>query len=174
MINRMSRRIMLMVARGVLRRVDDQSRLQVLQATFLKGETRAGLERFQQYGYTAHPHPGAELLSLFLGGNRDHGVVIAVDDRRYRLTGLAQGEVAVHDDQGQKVHLTRAGIVIDGVGNPVRFVNCPDLYTDGNLHVAGEVNDHTSTMQAMRDTYNDHNHGGDSGGKTSSARQKMR
>ena len=173
MIRETARRVMLMLARGVLRQVNDGDALQILQATFLAGETRAGLERFQQYGYTAHPHPGAELLSVFLGGNRDHGIVIAVDDRRYRLKGLEQGEVAVYDDLGHTVHLTRAGIVIDGAGHPVSFVNAPTVTMDGNLEVAGNVSDKNGSMQEIRDTFNDHNHDGDSGGTTSKTNQPM-
>lgn len=169
----LSRRIMLMLARGVLRQVRDGDKLQVLQATFLEGETRAQLERVQQYGFTGHPHPGAEVVSLFLGGNRDHGLVIAVDDRRYRLAGLAQGEVALYDDLGQRVHLTRAGIVIDGVGQPVSFVNAPTVTMDGDLQVAGDVSDKNGSMQEMRGTYNGHDHQGDSGGKTSDPNQQM-
>ncbi len=37
-----------------------------------------------------------------------------MSDRRYRLKGLQTGEVAVYDDQGQSVTLTREGIVVDG------------------------------------------------------------
>jgi phage gp45-like len=169
----LSRRIMLMLARGVLRQVRDDDTLQMLQATFLEGETRAGLERVQQYGFTGHPHPGAELVTLFLGGNRDHGLVIAVDDRRYRLKGLAQGEVALYDDQGQRIHLTRNGIVIDGAGKPVTFVNAPTVTMDGNLKVAGDVSDKNGSMQEMRDTYNGHTHPGDSGGTTGDPNQPM-
>lgn len=169
----LTRRVMLMVARGVLRQVRDGDKLQVLQATFLKGETRAELERFQQYGMTSHPHPGAELITLFLGGNRDHGIVIAVDDRRYRLTGLAQGEVALYDDQGQKIHLTRSGIVIDGAGKPVTYVNVPKVTMPGDLEVAGNVSDAKGSMQEMRGTFNSHDHTGDSGGSTSKPRQTM-
>lgn len=168
----MWRRIRLLVSRGVLKLVDDSLKLQGVQVTLLGGEP-AWAERFQQYGMTSHPHPGAEAVVAAVGGARAHLVALSVDDRRYRLKALAQGEMAIYDDQGQKVHLTRAGIVIDGVGKPVNFVNCPDVYMDGNLHVAGEVNDHTSTMQAMRDTYNGHNHQGDDGGPTSQPNQEM-
>ncbi|MCE8004216.1 phage baseplate assembly protein V [Billgrantia ethanolica] len=166
------RRIRLLVSRGVLKLVDDSLKLQSVQVALLGGAP-AWAERFQQYGYTSHPHPGAEAVVAAVGGARAHLVALTIDDRRYRLVGLAQGEVAIYDDQGQKVHLTRDGIVIDGVGKPVNFVNCPDVYMDGNLHVAGEVKDHTSTMQAMRDTYNDHDHDGDSGGTTGKPKQEM-
>jgi len=54
-----------------------------------------------------------------------------VSDRRYRLTGLAEGEVALYDDLGHKVHLAREGIVIDGGGHNVSVINAPDLLVDG-------------------------------------------
>lgn len=166
------RRIRLLVSRGVLKLVDDSLKLQSVQITML-GDQPANAERFQQYGVTSHPHPGAEAIIASIGGARAHLVALAVDDRRYRLKGLARGEMAIYDDQGQKVHLTRDGIVIDGVGKPVNFINCPDVYMDGNLRVNGDVYDGVSSMQAMRDTYNGHDHIGDSGGTTSDPNQEM-
>jgi phage gp45-like len=56
----------------------------------------------------------AEAIVLFLSGNRSHGVVIAQDDRRFRPTGLKEGEVCLYDDQKQQVVLTREGIRIKG------------------------------------------------------------
>jgi len=64
---------------------------------------------------------------------------VVVADRRYRLVGLPMGEVALHDDQGLRVHLTRNGLVFDGAGMPVNFVNTPVLQTDGNFVAAGSI-----------------------------------
>lgn len=47
---------------------------------------------------------------LFLAGLRSNGLVVRVADRRYAIA-LEYGEVAIHDDLGQRIHLTRAGIV---------------------------------------------------------------
>lgn len=49
---------------------------------------------------TSVPHAGAECVTLSVGGNTDHPVVINVDDRRYRMRGLKTGEMAIYDDQG--------------------------------------------------------------------------
>ncbi len=106
------RRVQLMVGRAVIKAVGDGSICQTLQITALKGEVLDGVERITEYGFTSHPHPGAEAVVLAVGGNRDHAVVIAAGDRRYRVTGLAAGEVALHDDQGQVVKLSRTGIEI--------------------------------------------------------------
>ena len=73
-------------------------------------------ERFQQYGLTSHPHPGAEALLLAVGGMRQHPIVAAIDDRRYRPTGLEEGEVCLYssedtDDDPHRVILRRGRIV---------------------------------------------------------------
>lgn len=153
------RRMRLLVSRGVLKMVADEQTLQSVQVTLL-GESPAWAERFQQYGITSVPHGGAEAVVASVGGARAHLVALVVDDRRYRMAGLKDGEVAIYDDLGQSVHLTREGIVIKGAGLPLAFVDCPVVTMDGDLEVAGNVRDHTSTMQGMRDIYNDHHHGG--------------
>lgn len=105
-------RVAMMLARGLLLATDDDRKVQTIQASFLSDETLTDIERFQNYGVTSHAPIGSEVLTLFLGGNRDHGISFAVGDRQYRLKGLSQGEVALYDDQGQVVHIKRNGVSI--------------------------------------------------------------
>ena len=107
-----ARRISNMLARGSLLMADSSTKMQTLQVRLFGEETRGGIEHFEPFGFTSCPLPGAEPFAVFPSGDRSHGIVLIVADRRYRLTGLAAGEVALHDDQGQKVHITRTGIVI--------------------------------------------------------------
>ncbi|MBL4763526.1 MAG: phage baseplate assembly protein [Gammaproteobacteria bacterium] len=107
------RKIQQVVSRGVVRLVDDALKMQGMQLTLMADETLDGVERFQNYGYTSVPLPGAEAITLSVNGHRSHSVVIVVDDKRYRLKGLAGGEVALYDDQGQKIHLKRDKILIE-------------------------------------------------------------
>ena len=44
---------------------------------------------------------------VFIGGGRDHGVIIATDDRNSRMTGLKEGEVAVYSNEGDSIVLRR-------------------------------------------------------------------
>jgi len=108
----MRRRLALMVGRCVLLTVNDAAGVQELQVRALAGEELDRVERFQEYGFTSRPHPGAEGAMVSVGGLRGHSLVVGVEDKRYRLTGLRSGEVAVHDDQGQIIHLKRSGIEI--------------------------------------------------------------
>lgn len=100
------------VGHAVVHLVDDAQGGQQLQIELLADEVMDEVERHQDYGLTSVPLPGASAVTLAVGGTRGRSIALAVGDRRYRLTGLAAGEVALHDDQGQKVHLTRDGIVI--------------------------------------------------------------
>ena len=61
----------------------------------------------------------------------DIGLVVGVEDRRYRLVGLAGGEVAIYDDLGQKVRLKRNGI---HAHSPLNIL----LRTDGVLRLEGD------------------------------------
>lgn len=109
-------RAMMAVGRAVLTAVDDTKKAQSLQLTLLSSETAQNIERFQEYGYTSVPFAGAEAVMACVGGLRSHGIVVAVEDRRYRLKALANGEVALYDDQGQKVYLRRGGVLITTPG----------------------------------------------------------
>ena len=95
------RRVQLMVGRAVLAVVNDETLLQSVQVEGLRGEVLDRAERFQDYGLTSHPHPGAEVVVLAAGGQRQHPLAIAVDDRRHRPRGLAAGEVCLYTDEDE-------------------------------------------------------------------------
>ena len=145
MLRPIKNRISLMVSRAVLVLIDDGTTLQQLQARILGEELLDDLERFQQYGFTSVPHSGAEAIALSVGGQRSHTVVINVDDRRYRLRGLKGGEVALYDDRGQYIHLTRSGADINILGALTGKVtgeaslDCPQTNLTGNLFVGGNL-----------------------------------
>ncbi len=187
MMRPLAQRIGNMVSRGVVSAVSAALKMQGLQVKLLAGEVKDGLEHFEPYGYTSHPKSGAEAITMFIDGDRSHGVVIVVADRRYRLKGLAAGEVALYDDQGQKVHLTRSGIVVDGAGKPIAIQNTPsvtmttpqvtmtgNLKVNGNIVADGDISDHgNKSMAGMRGTYNSHTHNDPQGGTVAAPNQGM-
>ena len=175
-------RVMLTVARAVITLVDDTTTLQTLQLNLLKREIRDGVERFQDYGFTAKPHVGAEAVVVFVGGNRDHGLCIAVDDRRYRLKGLADGEVAIYTDEGDKIHLKRNRVIEVttqtfkvNASTKCEF-NTPLATFSGDIKADGDVLDHAGgsgkTMANMRGIYNGH-HQPVSGGVAQTPTEQM-
>lgn len=175
----MSRGLSNLLARAVVRGLNTATKCQMLQIEMAGGEGKSDIEHMEPYGFTAAPHTGAEAVAAYFDGDRSHGVVLVVSDRRYRIKGLASGEVAVYDDQGQSVTLTRAGIVVDGAGKPITFTNAPKARFEMDIEATGEIKDKCDssgvTMSDMRISYNGHTHkeNGDGGGTTDATTQKM-
>ena len=109
------RRLMLLLGRAVLVAVNNAGTTQRLQVVALADEVITDVERFQDYGFEGYPWPDAQAAILFMNGNRDAGIVVAVHDRRYRPTDLVQGEVAVYTDEDKttpfRVQLKRGRIL---------------------------------------------------------------
>lgn len=126
-------RIANLVSRAIVRRVDDAKKMQSLQVDLLDTETRDEVERPQNYGFTSVPLEGAEAVAVFVGGRRDHGLVLAVEDRRYRVTGLKSGEVAIYTDEGDRVTLKRGGTIEIKASSKV-VVNAPAVEVAGSTN----------------------------------------
>lgn len=101
------RRVFNMVRRGVLVVSNSSKKLQSLQVTARKGELLSDLEHMEPYGFTHRPKKGAEAIILCPAGSSSHGLVIVCADRRYRLQGLQEGEIALYTDEGDTFHFKR-------------------------------------------------------------------
>ena len=130
------RRIDNMVARAVLRAVNDAPKMQEIQIGLLDGETRGPVERFQNYGFSGMPPIGAEAVVVFVGGHRDHALAVAVDDRASRPTDLQAGEVMVYtgEDGGtgeHRIHFKQGKEIClqSGPENGARVTLKPDMIT---------------------------------------------
>jgi hypothetical protein len=108
-------------SRGCVLEADDERLMQELKIKMMKDEERVEVEHPQNYGFTSYVKKAemkdeetidenkgcAEHWASFTGGSRTFPVVQILDDRRYRLRNLKEGEVCVYDDQQQKVHIQR-------------------------------------------------------------------
>lgn len=155
-IREIGNRVMMMFGRGVLRGVDDSNGRQQLQVELLKDELRDGVEHMQNYGFTSHPK-GGDVAVAFIGGNREHGIVLVVDDRRYRIP-LEAGEVAIYDDLGNKVELLREMIKITAVQH-VEVV-APTIKLVGNLDVVGNITTTGTVVNNSKNIGSTHQHSG--------------
>lgn len=106
--------------------------LRTLQAEMRYQDVRDNLEHIEAYGLTSEPHVNSEGVALSLNGDPNHTVVIMVADRRYRMTGLKTGEVALYDDLGRSVYLTRDGIVINGADSPIQVKTSSTVSVKGS------------------------------------------
>ena len=115
MINKLERMIRAVITRGVLT-ATQIAKMQTISGQSQVGRDVAEVEHFEPYGFTSNPKPGAEPIFANLNGT-DQTVAIVIADRRYRITSLAPGEVALYDDNGSSVELRSTGIVVNAVGN---------------------------------------------------------
>lgn len=172
----LQRRVMLMIGRAVIKAARDDGGMQTVQAEALRGELRDGVERFQNYGFTSVPMPGAEAVLVSVMGNREHAIAIAVDDRRSRKKNLQPGEAAIYTDEGDYILLKRGKIIEVKAGNTVN-VTAPAVNVIGNLSVTGNisasgnisadggvsgltVSDSNGDLSEIRTVYNSHDHNG--------------
>ncbi len=129
------RRIRLMINKGVVRSVNSAPKMQELAIDIRAGEHKAGVEYYEPYGFTSHPHSGAEHITGFIGGDRSLGVVITVADRRYRLQGLETGDVALFSSGGNKAILKADGDI--------------EVFSPKNIKMNGE-NIHIDAVKILR------------------------
>ncbi len=174
-IDPLKRRVLLMFSRGIIKRVNDDRTFQRVQVSLLNDELRDDVDVLQHYGFSSCPHPDAECAIAFISGSRDHGIVLAIDDRRYRVRGLKEGEVVIYTDEGDQISLQR-GNTIEIKTNQLRInaktkveINSTmlevngDIKTTGNITATGDINDKGSSMSGMRDVYNQHTHPNEGG-----------
>ena len=156
----LSRRVMNMVSRGIISKTDDEPGMQNVQVSLLYQEGKTKVERMQNYGFSGHAPGESEVTVVFIGGGRDHGVIIATDDRDSRMTGLAEGEVAVYSNEGDSIVLRRDNtielhtktlklIVEEDVSIETKRVvvkasekitlDAPDILLKGNVEIDGTL-----------------------------------
>ena len=180
-------RIRNVASRGVIKIVNDNMKIQQIQASLLAGELKNGIEHYQNYGFTSVPLAGMETLVVFCGGDRSNGVVVATGDRKFRVKNMQPGEVAIYTDEGDVIKLARGRKIqvstlhlevnaAEDISYATKKLNInathsvnittPIINASQNISAGGDINDKKSTMQEMRDIYNPHSHPGDSGGQT--------
>ncbi|EDM1754407.1 phage baseplate assembly protein V [Salmonella enterica subsp. diarizonae] len=166
--------------RGVLTRVNSTGPAQTIQGKGLGAEQLQDMELFQHYGFTSNPLPGTMAVVLPINGKTSHGIVIATEHGRYRLKELKPGEVALYTDEGCNIVLKRGKIIEANCDDFI--VNAKNKYSvntadyDVNatnkanfdtplLKATNDIADGTSTLNKVRETYDDHDHehGGDAG-----------
>ena len=133
-----------LLARGTVVLAHSANKLQSLQMRLTAGEVNDDMEHFEPYGFTSNPLAGAEGIATFLGGDRSHGVVLVVADRRYRLKALAAGEVAIYTDEGDRIHFKRGRVIdIDTATLNIRassgvIIDSPTLSMSGKIVSQGD------------------------------------
>lgn len=180
-------KIFLLIGRGIVTSIDNSKKTQSIQISGMANETISDVERVQEYGLETYPFTmrfntttkkwegsdssnlsEAEAVTIFQNGDRGRGLIVCIGDRNYRLTDLAQGEVAIYtfkdkDAGNHRVHL-KNDRTIEIKASSVT-INCSVTVTSGDI---SDSKGTAQTMDAMRSTFNNHKHTGvETGGGTS-------
>jgi len=108
-----------------------------VQVTILDGETLNNVHRVEPYGFSYRPKPGCRAHLFFPAGDRSYGVALVIGDKRYQMD-MAEGEVALHDDEGNHVYIKRGGEI--EVKAAVRVIAQTPLFeTSGDAKVGGKL-----------------------------------
>lgn len=148
----LARRIRMLAGRAVVNLVTDTLDVQGVQLGALDTEV-LDAQRFQEYGFTSVPLPGAEGVFLAIAGVRGHAIVVATDDGRCRRKNLQPGEVALYTDEGDYIQLARgkkivvnSGAEVDVTAPAVKVtasskvtVDTPTAEFTGDLSVDGDA-----------------------------------
>lgn len=137
--NQVFRRLQLLFAQCLGLRVGADK----VQVRALDGETLGNIDRVEPYGLSYRAKGGCEVYGVFPGGDRTFGLALIIGDKRYQMT-LQEGEVGLHDDEGNWVHIKRGGIIEVKAGTKViadtpLFETTHDAKIGGNLLVVGQT-----------------------------------
>lgn len=132
-------RLQLLFSQGVGALVGEDK----VQVKVLDGEVLNNIQRVEPYGFSYRPKPGCQTYLMFPSGDRSYGVALVIGDKRYQVD-LEEGEVALHDDEGNWVHIKRGGIIEAKAATKViastpLFETTGDAKIGGNLEVTGQT-----------------------------------
>lgn len=118
-----------------------------LQLKGLDNEVLQDVEVIQHVGFSSWIPEGSKVVIIPLGGKTSRAV-IAGSTSAPLMVEVSEGETCIYDQFGHELRLTETGIK----------TNC-DMHVGGNLTADGDVSDSKSSMQEMRDIYNEHTNG---------------
>jgi phage baseplate assembly protein V len=139
MIGQIWTRLQLVIAQGVGTLIGAE----VVQCHVLDDETLSNVKRVEPYGFSYRPKAGCQTYLMFPSGDRAHGIAIVIGDKRYQMT-LVEGEVAIHDDEENFVHIQRGGTIYvkaatEVIADTPLFRTTQDAEVGGNLVVNGRT-----------------------------------
>ncbi len=167
MIRQMWSRLQLIVAQGV----GVMTTRDKVQVTVLDGDdVPPNVRRVEPYGTSYRPpRKGFQAYMVFPAGDRSHGLCLLIGDKRYQMD-LQPGEVALHDDEGNHVHIKRGGVIEVKAATKV-IAQTPLFETSGDAKIGGKLTvlggaDVTGTMTNNGKNVGDTHTHAETGGNT--------
>ena len=119
-----------------------------VQTRFSPLQSRDRVIHLQLFGFASALPEGSDVVTVSADGNPSQTVIIASGHQSYRFTGLANGEVVVHDQFGNYIHFTNGMVKANG---PLTWTG--NVKIVGNLVVTGEVTSHDGASHVALGTH---------------------
>jgi phage baseplate assembly protein V len=135
-INRISRRVMGMASWGRKTSGSDSGNCQTHQTRMNNNEIRDNTPRLAEFGFSSNPPVGSDQLIIFLGGDRNNGVIVGTGHQQSRPKGLSEGETKIYSQDGKYIYLTASnGITIDANHQQVTVNNASTVTVNASSDV---------------------------------------
>ncbi|EMF4353468.1 phage baseplate assembly protein [Providencia rettgeri] len=134
-------------------------------------EVRDGTIRYTDFGFSSSLPAGSDVLIAYLNGNRSNAIIFASNHPSSRHQNLKSGESVLYNQWGLHILMTEEGVVIEAKDKEVTVNNAKKVTVNAStevllntpiLKVTGDIIDNCegnkSTLKALRDSYNKHNH----------------
>lgn len=133
MIEQVFGRLKLLFAKGKGLRIGADK----VQVRVLDEEPLGNIDRVEPYGFSYRPKPGCQAYLVFPQGDRSYGIALVIGDKQYQMD-LQEGEVALHDDEGNWVLIKRGGTIHVKAATEV-FSEAPLFKTSADAEIGGNL-----------------------------------
>jgi phage gp45-like len=100
-----------LVTRGIVRSTNDTGGSQTASITTHRHVDRTDVEILQQFGVASRPPKGGAMVVLAVGGDQGDLVGLPIAAPGSRLGNLEEGESALHNAKGDRVHVKADGSI---------------------------------------------------------------
>lgn len=100
-----------MIALAAVRSTNDKGGSQTATVEVHRHVERSDVDVLGIAGVSSRPAPGGEAVVLAVGGDQGHLVALPLQAPGNRMGGLEEGEVAVHNLKGDRLHVKKDGSI---------------------------------------------------------------
>lgn len=156
-IKQLMRKINNFFARGKLLDMDLTPKVPTAKVGLMADEVMDSLEFPQTYGFKSAPPKTdtAEVITAHFGGNRNHGTILKIFDRKLMPNDLNEGDVTLYGLHNERIMIDADGnillnnaniaITLDNDGsmtlasNTTIKLDAPTVTIEGNLQINGDL-----------------------------------
>ena|SRR5258706_3218535 len=137
MLNRLARRVLLLIGRGRVTTSNDGGPVQLVQVQVNALEPIDNVRRLAEFGFTSVLPDGSDVVMGFIGGDRSNGVIVGSNHQQSRPKNLKPGESIIFSQDGKQIYMTADGrIVVEAKGQPVTVNHASTVTVNASAEIS--------------------------------------